>query len=195
MSTIAQPVVFSDTLPIPKIKVRTAALVVGFALLTALMAQIQIHLSWTPVPITGQTFAVLLAGAALGSRLGALSQITYLVMGLFLPFYAGGDHGWSVVTGASGGYLVGMVVSSFVVGLLAERAQDRTFLTSIPAMLFGSAIVYAIGVPWLAASLDLGAADALEKGLYPFVVGDAIKSLAAGALLPAAWMLTKHDSR
>lgn len=192
MSTIARPVVFTDVLP--TVKARSAILVMSFALLTALMAQIEIHLGWTPVPITGQTFAVLLAGAALGSRLGAASQLAYVGMGLFLPFYAGGDQGWSVLSGASGGYLIGMVVAAFVVGHLAERSQDRSFLTSIPAMLFGSAIVYAFGVPWLAHVADMSAADAISKGLEPFVIGDALKSLAAGALLPAAWKITSKDA-
>lgn len=187
MSTIARPIVFSDLLP--TVRARNAALVFGFALMTALMAQIQVHLAWTPVPITGQTLAVLLAGATLGSRLGGASQLLYIAMGLFLPFYAGGEKGFEVFSGASGGYLVGMVVAAYMVGMLAERSQDRTLLTSVPAMLFGSAVVYAIGVPWLAHSADMSAIEAVEKGLAPFVIGDALKSVAAGALLPVAWRL------
>lgn len=192
MSIAARPVVLADALPIPGTKVRTVALVVGFALLTALAAQVRIYLGWTPVPITGQTFAMLLAGAALGSRLGPLSQALYVVLGLFLPFYAGGESGWTYATGATGGYLIGMVVASYFVGLLAERNQDRNLLTSIPAMLFGSAIVYAFGAPWLAYVADLSAAQAIEKGVTPFIIGDAVKSLAAGALLPAIWKITRR---
>lgn len=192
MSIVARPVVLADVLPIPSTKVRAVALVVGFALFTALAAQVRIHLGWTPVPITGQTFAMVIAGAALGSRLGPLSQALYVVLGLFLPFYAGGESGWTYATGATGGYLVGMVVASYFVGLLAERSQDRSLLTSIPAMLFGSAIVYAFGAPWLASVANLSASDAIAKGVTPFVIGDAIKSLAAGAILPAIWKLTRR---
>lgn len=192
MSTIARPVVFSDI--VPKIKLRNVALVLVAVALTALLAQIEVGLGFTPVPITGQTLAVLLAGAVLGSRLGAISMGTYVLAGLFLPFYAGGDQGWTVLSGASGGYLIGMIVAAYVVGTLAERMQDRTFLTSIPAMLFGSAIVYAIGVPWLAIVGDLSAVDAIEKGLAPFVVADAAKALIAGAALPIAWKFVQKDS-
>jgi biotin transport system substrate-specific component len=192
VSTIAHPIVFSDVLP--KVKARTIVLVVGFALLTALLAQVKIHLGWTPVPITGQTFAALLAGATLGSQLGAGSMLLYLLLGLFLPFYSGGEQGWSWLSGANGGYLIGMVAAAFLVGKLAERSQDRTMLTAVPAMLFGSAVIYAIGVPWLAHVADMGAGEAIAKGLEPFVVGDAIKSLVAGAILPTAWMLTTRDN-
>jgi biotin transport system substrate-specific component len=191
VSTIAHPVVFSDVLP--KVKARTIVLVVGFALLTALLAQVKIHLGWTPVPITGQTFAALLAGAALGSQLGAGSMLLYLLLGLFMPFYSGGEQGWSWLSGANGGYLVGMVIAAFLVGKLAERSQDRTLLTAVPAMLFGSAVVYAVGVPWLAHVANMGAGEAISKGLEPFVVGDAVKSVVAGAVLPAAWMFANRD--
>lgn len=196
MSIAARPVVFSDTLRMSNVKARSAVLVVGFALFTALAAQVQFHLSWTPVPITGQTFAVLLAGAILGARLGALSQMLYVVAGFFLPFYAGGESGWTYATGSTAGYLVGMVVAAYLVGLLAERNQDRSFLTSVPAMLFGSAVVYAIGVPWLAHVAHLSAQDAIAKGVAPFIIGDALKSVAAGAVLPVAWkaLSAKHDN-
>jgi len=190
MSTIAQPVVYSDTLPIPRIKARSAILVVGFALLTALAAQIEISLGFTPVPLTLQTLAVVVAGATLGSRLGAMSIGLYMLAGLVLPFYAGGEKGWEYATGATGGYLVGMIVAAYLVGLLAERRQDRSVLTSIPAMLFGSAVVYAFGAPWLAHIADLSAVQAVEKGIEPFVVGDFVKSIVAGGLMPLAWKIT-----
>lgn len=193
MSTVARPVVFSDVLPIPNVRYRNAILVVGFALLTAAMAQIRIPLGFTPVPVTGQTFAVLLAGAALGWRAGALSQLLYLVLGLFLPFYADGNSGWDIVSGATGGYLVGMVVAAALVGKLAERAEDRTFLTAVPAMLMGSAIIYVFGIPWLAHELNVSSSVAIEKGLAPFVIGDGLKVLAAGALLPTAWRFVERS--
>jgi len=196
-TTVVQPIrrsgVLADALPISRSRVRDVTLVAGFALLTALAAQVRIHLGWTPVPITGQTFSVLLAGTVLGARLGALSQLTYVAAGLVLPFYAGGTHGWSVVTGASGGYLVGMVLAAFVVGKLAERHEDRDLLTSLPAMFFGSVVIYAVGLPWLAAVADLSMQDAIAKGLAPFVIGDALKAGIAGALVPATWKAVERS--
>jgi biotin transport system substrate-specific component len=168
----------------------SVVLVTGFALFTALMAQIEIPLWFTPVPITGQTLAVVLAGAALGSRLGAASQALYVGLGaLGLPFYSGGEGGWSVVSGATGGYLVGFVFAAALVGFLAERGQDRTVVTALPAFLAGTVVVYACGVTWLAASLDVSAVEAMELGLTPFVIGDLVKVGVAGLLLPTAWRL------
>lgn len=175
---------------LPRSLAVSTALVVGFALLTALMAQIRIPLGFTPVPITGQTFAVLLAGAALGSTLGPLSQALYWAMGAIgLPFYAGAEGGWTVATGATAGYLVGFVAAAWVVGRLAERHQDRDPWTAIPAFLFGSAIIHLFGVPWLANVLDVSWTRAAELGSYPFIVGDLIKVGLAGVLLPASWRL------
>lgn len=168
-------------------------LVVGFAAMTAAAAQLSFRLPWTPVPLTGQTFAVLAAGAVLGTRRGAASQLLYVVAGaLGLPIYAGAAGGWAAATGATGGYLLGFVLASALVGRLSERSQDRQLLTSIPAMLAGSAVIYAVGVPWLAATLDVSATKAIELGMAPFLIGDAVKLLAAGALTPAAWRLLRH---
>ncbi len=194
-SAVAAPLTLADLLP--RSRMRTVALVVGFALLTALAARITFFLPWTPVPVSGQTFAVLLAGATLGWQAGASSQLLYVVLGAIgLPFYADGASGWDVVTGPSGGYLVGFVVAAALVGRLAERRQDRTLLTSVPAMLAGTAVIYLFGVTWLAHVLDVGAATAVEKGLAPFVIGDAVKLVAAGALLPGAWRLARpRDER
>jgi biotin transport system substrate-specific component len=182
------PATLADLLP--RTRARTLALVVGFALLTAAAAQVTIPLPWTPVPVTGQTFAVLLAGATLGWRAGGASQLLYVALGAVgLPFYADGASGWQVATGATGGYLVGFVVAAALVGRLAERRQDRSVLTSVPAMLAGTAVIYLFGVTWLAAVLDADATTALTNGLVPFLVGDAVKLVAAGLLLPAAWRL------
>jgi biotin transport system substrate-specific component len=164
-------------------------LISAFALLTAAAAQVRIPLPFTPVPITGQTFAVLLAGAALGSRAGAISQGLYVLLGLAFPVYAGGNSGWEYATGATGGFLVGFVVSAWIVGALAERRQDRSAATAIPAFLTGSIAIYCIGVPWLASTLNVSWVEAVELGLAPFVVGDLAKAGIAGALLPAAWKL------
>jgi biotin transport system substrate-specific component len=186
--TIAQVV-------IPRSTVNTIALMIGFALLTALAAQIRFPVPGSPVPITGQTFAVLLAGAALGSRAGAGSQAIYWVMGAIgLPFYTGGQGGWEIATGATGGYLIGFIVAAWVVGELAERGQDRTVASAIPAFLAGNAVIYLIGVPWLMASVESidTMAAALAAGFTPFVIGDLIKVVLAGLLLPAAWKMVKR---
>lgn len=177
-------------------RTRDAVAVVGFALFTALAAQISIPLGFTPVPLTGQTFAVLLAGGVLGATRGALSMGLYVALGAVgLPFYAEGTGGWTVATGSTAGYLVGFVVAAFVVGRLAERGQDRTLSTAMPAFLAGSLIIYAIGATWLAIDLGLpltaeaGEPSAISLGVAPFLVGDVIKALLAGAVLPAAWIL------
>ena len=178
-------------------------LVAGFAVLTALFAQIRIDLGFTPVPITGQTFAVLLAGAALGWRRGALSQAVYWIAGdlharrLVRRRRARGrasTPGGSIATGSTAGYLAGFVVAAALVGYLAERKQDRDFVTSVPAMLAGTAVIYACGVLWLAHWLNIpvsptgdGELNAISLGLTPFLVGDTVKLLLAGALTPIAW--------
>lgn len=183
-----------DAVPIPRARWRTAVGVVGFALLTAAAAQVRFHLPFTPVPVTGQTFAVLLTGAALGARAGAASQGLYLALGLIgLPVYTDLEGGWHAATGATGGYLLGFVVAAAVVGALAERRQDRSLLTSIPAMLTGTAIIYTFGALWLAHHQGISVAKAVELGVSPFLIGDAVKLLLAGLLLPAAWRLVGDD--
>lgn len=166
------------------------ALIVGFALLTALCAQIRIPLGFTPVPITGQTFAVLLSGAVLGSRMGAASQLLYVLMGAAgLPFYAGGTGGWEHASGATMGYLLGFIAAAYAVGYLAEQRQDRRFATSIGAFLTGNLVIYVLGVPWLMYSLSWDLAEGVARGLAPFIIGDTIKILLAAGAMPAAWKL------
>ncbi len=179
-------------------RTRDIIAVVGFALLTALAAQISIPLGFTPVPITGQTFAVLLAGGVLGANRGALSMGLYVALGAIgLPFYANGDGGWTAASGATAGYLVGFIVAAFVVGKMAEHGQDRKLSTSLPAFVAGSLIIYAFGASWLAYELNLpltadaGEPSAIAYGVAPFLVGDVIKALLAGAILPAAWILAE----
>ncbi|MEY2523268.1 MAG: biotin transport system substrate-specific component [Ilumatobacteraceae bacterium] len=172
--------------------VRAVALVIGFALLTAALAQFEVRLSFTPVPITGQTMGVLLAGGSLGWRLGAASQLMYWLFGLVsLPFYAGFTGGWKNGTGATMGYLVGFVVAAGVIGYLAERRQDRNLASSWSAMALGSIIIYAFGAGWLAHTLNIpvatGDTNALSLGVTPFLIGDLIKLLLAGSILPAMW--------
>ena len=177
---------------------RDAVLVLGFALLTAGLAQIELHLSFTPVPITGQTLGVLLAGGALGSMRGGISQLLYWGMGLIgLPFYAGGEGGWSNGTGATMGYFVGFIVAAFIVGRLAERQQDRSLSTSLAAMALGSVVIYIFGAVWLAYDLHIpvatGETNALGLGVTPFLIGDLLKLALAGALLPAAWAIANRN--
>ena len=175
---------------LPRHAVITAALVVGFALLTAAAAQVRVPLPFTPVPVTGQTFAVLLAGAALGSRAGAASQGLYILLGLGgLPFFQGGNGGWEYASGSTMGYLLGFVVAAAAIGYLAERKQDRTIATALPAFLAGTVVIYLFGVTWLMVALQTDLADALAKGFVPFVIGDLLKIALAGTLLPAAWKL------
>jgi len=173
-------------------RVRDAALVLGAALLTAACAQISIPLPGDPVPVTGQTFAVLLTGAALGANRGAAGQLLYVAMGLVgLPFYADGAHGVDVVFGATGGYLVAFPLAAWVCGKLAEARFDRTPLKALPAFTIGSLIVFAVGVPWLAVSADLTLAKAIELGFVPFIPGGIVKAVLAAGLLPTAWRLVR----
>jgi biotin transport system substrate-specific component len=183
---------------LPRRATTTFALMLGFALVTALAAQIRFPLPGTPIAVTGQTFGVLLAGVALGSRAGAGSMLLYVTLGAIgLPFFAGGEGGWTYAGGASFGYLAGFVAAAWLVGRLAEQRRDRSVRTAIPAFLIGSAAVYTLGVTWLWATVDtiptLGAA--LSAGMYPFLVGDLVKAVLAGLTLPAAWYAVDRASR
>ncbi|HEV8460592.1 MAG TPA: biotin transporter BioY [Gaiellaceae bacterium] len=163
------------------------AVVVG-ALLIAAAAQISIPLGFTPVPITGQTFAVLLVGAGLGPLAGATSVLLYVIAGgLGAPVYASHAHGWSVISSASGGYLVGFIAAAALTGALAQHRWDRQFPSSVAVMLTGNVVIYAFGITWLAHDLHLSTQKALEYGLYPFILGDLIKLYLAATALPAAW--------
>lgn len=171
------------------------ALVTLGAALVALAAQVVIALPFTPVPITGQTFAVVLVGGSLGAVRGVASLSLYLVLGLVgVPVYSDGGSGWDVVSGASGGYIVGFVLAAALTGWLAEQRWDRRLSSSIAAMLTGNVVIYLVGVPWLASVANLGLESALEQGLYPFVVGDLVKLYVAGALLPAAWKFVERTT-
>jgi biotin transport system substrate-specific component len=167
-----------------------AAVIVGGALVVAAAAQLTIPLPFTPVPITGQTFAVLLVGASLGPWHGASSLMLYVLLGAVgLPFYAGQDHGWSILQGATGGYLLSYPIAAWATGALAARGWDRKIGSAIGAMLTGNVIIYLIGLPWLAGVLNTGLNKTLELGLYPFIPGDTLKLYLAAAALPGAWKL------
>jgi biotin transport system substrate-specific component len=184
----AQPRVLADL--VPDVRARDVALVVAGALLTAVCAQIAIPVPGSPVPITGQTFAVLLCGAGLGAARGASSQGVYVGLGwMGLPFYSDGGSGGEVLFGTNGGYIFGFVIAAYVVGRLAERRHDRTPLTALPLFTIGSLIIFGLGVPWLAVSADMTLVEALDAGFVPFIPGGIVKAVAAAALLPAAWRL------
>ena len=175
----------------PRIDLRTDALLVfAGTILIALCAQISIPLGFTPVPITGQTFAVLLVGSALGTVRGIGSTLLYLLVGIAgAPVYADQSHGWDVVNGPTGGYIVGFIFAAALCGWLAERGHDQRFATATSSMLAGNVVIYLFGLPWLAHSLGTGFEKTLELGLYPFVPGAIVKIYLAAAALPGAWRL------
>ena len=174
--------------------VTDVALVGLGAALLAGSAQVSVALPFTPVPITGQTFAVLLVGASLGTVRGASSALLYVLLGVAgAPVYAHGAEGFAVITGASGGYLVSYPFASALTGWLAERRWDRRFSSAVGAMLTGNVLIYLVGLPWLAVALGTGLEKTLELGLYPFVPGDMFKLYLAAALLPAAWRVVGRN--
>ncbi len=178
----------------PRVSVLTdALLVLGGALFVALFAQISIPLPFTPVPITGQTFAVLLVAGALGTVCGTASMGVYMLMGIVgAPVYADHTHGLEVIKGASGGYIVGFLVAALVVGYLAEHGWDQKFSSSVTMMLTGNVFIFLVGLIWLQQVLHTDLGDTLKYGLYPFVPGEIVKLYLAGALLPGAWALVRR---
>jgi biotin transport system substrate-specific component len=173
--------------------IRDAALVLGGAGLVGAAAQVSVPLPFTPVPLTGQTFAVLVVGAALGWRRGLASMLVYLLAGVAgAPWFAGGSSG---AGGASFGYVVGFLLAAAAMGRLAALGGDRKPLRMFGLMLLGSALIYAVGVPWLAVALHLGAGTAIDLGLVPFLIGDIVKALAAALLLPTAWKLVEATGK
>ena len=180
---------------VPRVDLATdAVLVLAGAGLVAAAAQVSIP--FEPVPLTGQTFAVLLVGSSLGAIRGIASLALYLWLGVAgAPIYADGHHGWSVLTGATGGYIVGFVLAAAVTGYLAERGWDRRFSSAVGAMLTGNVIIYAVGLPWLAVVLNSDFEQTLDFGLYKFVPGDLLKLYLAAALLPTAWRVVERMRR
>jgi biotin transport system substrate-specific component len=169
-------------------------LVIAAAALTALAAQWRIHLPFTPVPITGQTFAVLLTAAGLGWKLGAAGQLLYVAVGaLGAPVFSEASGGVDVITGATGGYLIGFILAAGLVGWMAEHRQDRTFATMFTAFIVGSVVIYVLGVIGLMIYAEMSLAAAVEAGVVPFLLGDLIKAAAAGIVLPGAWRLVSRS--
>ena len=172
---------------------REIALILAGSVLIGVSAQVQILLPFSPVPVTGQTFAVLLLGALYGSRRGAATVVTLLVFGAFgLPVFAGGAAGLSRFAGPTAGYLLGFVLAAFVVGSLSERGWDRRPWTTAASMILGNLIIYTTGVLWLARFV--GWNGVLTAGVLPFLAGDAIKIGLAMVLLPAGWRLVGRAS-
>ncbi|MGW8688094.1 biotin transporter BioY [Streptomyces sp. NPDC055817] len=175
--------VLADLLPVSR--TRDIALVLGGAALTGIAAQIAVPVPGSPVPVTGQTFAALLVGTALGARRGFLSLAVYALVGMAgMPWFAQGTSG---AGGASFGYVIGMLLASTVVGALARRGGDRSVLRTAGTMVLGSAIIYAVGVPYLAAATGMTLTQAVAAGLTPFLIGDAVKAALAMGVLPTAW--------
>jgi biotin transport system substrate-specific component len=173
--------------------VRQAGLVVGFSLLTALSAQIVIPIG--PVPITGQTFVVLLCGALLGSRLGAMAMIAYLIEGASgLPFFAGGMSGIAHLLGPTGGYLVAFPAAAFITGAFAEHGWDRKFVTAAAAMAVGSLVIMFCGWLWFSYLTHTSPFVAFQLTVLKFIPGDIIKILLAAAVLPSGWKLVGRKS-
>ncbi len=199
MSNYAFPVLTSTTFPharvlgdtLPGARVRDALLVVAGAGFVGLLAQISIHLSFTPVPITGQTLAVLVVGTSLGLRRGVTALSLYALAGLIgVPWFANGASGY---VGANFGYVLGFIAAAAVCGYLAEKRADRKVISAIPAMVLGELVMYVFGVVWLAAALHVGIGKAISLGFVPFWIGDAIKCGLAAAMLPTAWRLVGDD--
>ncbi|MFD7426324.1 biotin transporter BioY [Streptomyces sp. NPDC091387] len=180
--------VLADLLPAARHRYAVdTALVLGGAALTGIAAQIAVPVPGSPVPVTGQTFAALLVGTALGARRGFLALAVYALVGMAgMPWFSAGSSGPG---GASFGYVLGMLLAATVVGGLARRGGDRSVLRTAGTMVLGSALIYAVGVPYLALSTGMSASAAIAAGLTPFLLGDALKAALAMGALPASWKL------
>lgn len=177
---------------IPGSRVRDIALVLAGTVFVTVAGWISIPLWFTPVPLSLATFGVLLTGATLGPLRAGLSILLFMVLGMAgAPMFANQASGWSF---ASFGYIIGYLVAAVVVGALARRRADRTFLGTFGMIAVGSLIIYAFGLPWLMGFLDVDLAKGLQLGVVPFLVGDLIKTAAAALLLPATWKLVNKDS-
>jgi biotin transport system substrate-specific component len=169
-----------------------ASFIMGGVLFIAALAQIAIVIPGSPVPVTGQTLAVYLIGTTYGARLGFATFATYLLAGiagapLFAPAAGLANYGWARITGATGGYLIGMLVAALILGALADRKADQKFKTSFPALILGSAIVFTFGLTWLHAVLEISWGQTIALGLTPFIFGEFIKIAITATSLPLIW--------
>jgi len=184
-------------------RLRSIALITLGTALIALTANIAFRVAGSPVPVTGQTLSILVVGGALGLRRGVLSVALYLALGLFVPVYANHASGLGTIVGFDaglptlspvGGYLISFPFAAALVGWLAENGWDRHIGGAIGSMILGEIVIYVIAVPLLALSLNLSAADAIAKGLTPFLLGDTIKIAIAAGIFPSAWWLVGRRS-
>lgn len=169
-------------------------LVSAGAALVSIAAQVAVPI-W-PVPITMQTFAVLLVGSSLGALRGSLSMVLYMTLGIFgLPVFSDASSGITVILGPTGGYIVGFVFAAAFIGWLAQRSWDRKILRSILGFFGGTVITFAIGLPWLAYTLSLSLEQTLHAGLYPFIIGGIAKSLLAAGIITASWRFFSREDK
>ena len=193
MNTYAKPETLLGTALAPIDWPRSVGLVFAFSLFNALAAQFALNIG--PIPITGQTFAVTLTGALLGSRLGAAALIAYLIEGASgLPFFANGIGGPGVLLGPTAGYLVSFPAAAFITGAFAEHGWDKRFITAVLAMTIGSILILLAGWSWLMVSLQASPITAFNVGVTPFLIGDVVKILLAAAVLPTGWAVLKRKA-
>ena len=193
MNTYAQPDTLIGAALAPLDRTRSISLVCAFSLLVALSAQIVIPVG--PVPITGQTFAVLLTGALLGSRLGAMAMIVYLIEGASgLPFFYGGHGGLAHLLGPTGGYLVAFPAGAFITGAFAENGWDKRFLSAVVAMAIGSLLILLAGWAWFVVVMQSSPLAAFKVSVMPHLAGDLVKILVAAALLPTGWKVVQRGA-
>ena len=191
MSTDVRAVTLIGAALAPLDATRSAGLVIVFSLFIAACAQFSIQIG--PVPITGQSFAVLLTGALLGSRLGAMAVIAYLIEGAVgLPFFAGGGAGIVRFFGPTGGYLVAFPAAAFITGAFAEHGWDKRYLTAVAAMAIGSAVILLGGLAWFTILTNTPPVAAFKLAVLPFLAGDVVKIALAAAVLPTGWALLKR---
>jgi biotin transport system substrate-specific component len=192
-SYVAQPDTLIGAALAPLDWTRSVSLAVVFSLLTALAAQIVIPIG--PVPITAQTFVVLLTGALLGSRLGAMAMIMYLFEGAVgLPFFYGGGNGLAHLFGPTGGYLVAFPAAAFITGAFAENGWDKRFISAVAAMAVGSIVILLAGWAWFAVVMHTPLPAAFMVSVAPHIAGDVIKIFLAAAAMPAGWALLKRKA-
>jgi len=171
-----------------------AVLIAAGAGVTAIAAQLVVPLY--PVPITGQTAAVLIVGATLGATRGALAMALYALLGLFLPVYSEGSQGLGVILGPTGGYIVGFIVAAALTGYLAQRQWEHKIFGGIAAFLVGTVATFAVGLPWLSFALGLNLEQTLQGGLYPFIIGGIVKAVFAASVMRLIWLAVhRSDAR
>jgi biotin transport system substrate-specific component len=190
----SRPLVLADL--VPAVRARDAGLVALGVLFTALLAQVAVPVPGSPVPITGQTLAVVLTAATLGPLRGTAVQVLYILTALVgLPFYSEASGGYDVVFGATGGYVVGFIPAAYLIGLAARHGADRQLWKSVPLFIAGQAVIFAVGVPWLAVSTGMSASQALDAGFYPFILGGIVKAAIAALVLGGAWQIVRRSRR